>query len=349
MPRHFPKELTEFARDLLLAGGATASDAERVAEGLVDANLRGFESHGVMRLPSYIDRLADKSVHAGATLKILKESPTHLVADGQWGFGQVLAKELTERLCKMAKADGHAIGTLHSAGHIGRLGEYCEMAAREGLVSMIMVNTHGAARRVAPPGGKAPRLGTNPLALGAPHGDTPVILDFSTSVTAEGKVRVKRISGEQCPEGWLLDSEGRPTTDPNSLYGNPAGSILPMGGAQAYKGFGLSLLIDIFAGAITGAYCAREKPVSQIGNAVFMMVLDPAFFGGVDHFRNEVELLIETIRATPRIEGVETITLPGDPERENFERLSRDGIEIDDENWAALVAVALKLGVVCPS
>lgn len=348
MPRHSPESLFQFATMLLKAGGATAAEAERVAEALVDANLRGFESHGVMRIPSYVDRLADGGVRAGAKLQIITESPTHLVADGEWGFGQVLAKELTERLCTMARTSGHAIGTLRSAGHIGRLGEYCEMAARKNLVSLIMVNTHGSARRVAPPGGKAPRLGTNPLALGAPHGDTPVILDFSTSVTAEGKVRVKRISGASCPEGWLLDCEGHPTTDPNSLYGNPPGSILPMGGVQAYKGFGLALMIDIFAGAITGASCAREKPVTPIGNAVFMMILDPAFFGGAEHFKNEVELLIETIRATPRIEGCEKITLPGDPERDAFERLSREGIEIDDENWAALVAVAQKLNVPVP-
>jgi hydroxycarboxylate dehydrogenase B len=348
MPRHSPQQLTEFARALLKAGGANTSEAERVAFALVDANLRGFESHGVMRIPSYVDRLADGGVRTGATLEILRESPTHLVADGQWGFGQVLAKELTDRLCSMAKAQGHAIGTLHSSGHVGRLGEYCEMAARQNLVSLVMVNTHGAARRVAPPGGKAPRLGTNPLALGAPHGDTPLILDFSTSVTAEGKVRVKRISGEKCPEGWLLDCEGKPTTDPNSLYGTPPGSILPMGGEQAYKGFGLALMIDIFAGAITGASCAREKPVTPLGNAVFMMILDPAAFGGAEHFKTEVELLIETIRNTPRIEGVSKITLPGDPERENHQRLSRDGVEIDDENWAALLAMAQKLSVPVP-
>lgn len=348
MPRHSPEQLTQFAAALLKAGGATPSEAERVAEALVDANLRGFESHGVMRIPSYVDRLADGSVKAGAVLKIVRQSPSHLVCDGEWGFGQTLAKELTLRLCDMAKLSGHAIGTLHSAGHIGRLGEYCDMAARQNLVSLIMVNTHGAARRIAPPGGKAPRLGTNPLALGAPHGDTPVILDFSTSVTAEGKVRVKRISGEKCPEGWLLDSEGHPTTDPNSLYGNPPGSILPMGGAQGYKGFGLALMVDIFAGAITGAYCAREKPVSPIGNAVFMMILDPAHFGGAEHFKQEVDLLVETVRNTPRIDGVEKITLPGDPERENLARLSRDGIEIDEENWAALTTVAQKLGVAVP-
>lgn len=349
MPRFASQDLIEFSKSLLHAAGATEKEAQRVALALVDANLRGYESHGVMRIPSYVERLADGSVRAGASLKILRETPTLLVADGQWGFGQVLAEELTARLAVKAKESGCGVGTLHSSGHIGRLGEYCEMAAAQGLVSLVMVNTHGSARRIAPPGGKAPRLGTNPLALGAPHGDTPVILDFSTSVTAEGKVRVKRISGQPCPEGWLLDCEGRPTTDPNSLYGNPPGSILPMGGAQAYKGFGLALMVDIFAGALTGATCAREKPITQIGNAVFMTLLDPAFFGGAEHFRNEVELLIETIRNTPRVQGVDKITLPGDPERENLARLSREGISLDAENWAALVAVARQLGVTPPA
>ncbi len=131
---------------------------------------------------------------------------------------------------------------------------------------MMMVNTHGHARRVAPPGGKSPRLGTNPLAIGAPAPGGPLILDFGTSATAEGKVRVKRIAGQLCPDGWLLDSEGQPTNDPNLLYGNPPGSIRPMGGDQAYKGFGLGLMVEIFAGALSGGVCIREVPINQIGN-----------------------------------------------------------------------------------
>src|SRR5690606_32765416 len=127
------------------------------------------------------------------------------------------------RLIEKARQHGIGLGTLRCASHVGRLGEYCELAAAQGMASIAMCNTHGAARRVAPPGGRSPRLGTNPIAMGAPCGDAPLILDFSTSATAEGKVRVKKIAGELCPDGWLVDNQGRPTNDPNTLYGDPPG------------------------------------------------------------------------------------------------------------------------------
>ncbi|MCA9165909.1 MAG: Ldh family oxidoreductase, partial [Planctomycetales bacterium] len=208
-----------------------------------------------------------------------------------WGLGRVQCGRLTDRLIEKAKANGIGVGTLRHSSHIGRLGEYCEIAAQHGLVSQLMVNTHGAARRVAPPGGREPRLGTNPMAVGAPHEDSPLILDFSTSATAEGKVRVKKIAGETCPEGWLLNSQGQPTTDPNDLYADPPGTILPMGGDQAYKGFGLALMIDVLSGALSGGLCARETPITPKGNCVFMLLCDPAHFGGADHFAKEVKQL----------------------------------------------------------
>ena len=279
-------KLEQFATSLLAAGGATAKEATVVGRSLVRANLSGYESHGVMRIPFYVQALADGEVVSQAPLAVMNESPTRLVTDANWGFGQVQAGDVLCRLMGKAKENGLAIGTIIHCGHIGRLGEYCEDAAAQNLVSMLMVNSHGAAVRVAPPGGKQPRLSTNPLAIGVPHRDEPLVLDFSTSATAEGKVRVKKIAGEKCPDGWLLDSDGRPTTDPNSLYANPPGSILPMGGAQAYKGFGLGLMIEILTGALSGGVVAREIKFPKKGNCVFMLLLDPAGFGGADHFRH---------------------------------------------------------------
>ena len=238
-----------------------------------------------------------------------------------------------------------AIGTLIQAGHLGRLGEYCELAAAKNYVSMMMVNSHGAAVRVAPPGGKAPRLSTNPLAIGVPNGDQPLILDFSTSATAEGKVRVMKIAGQRVPDGWLIDNEGRPTTDPNDLYSDPPGSILPMGGAQAYKGFGLGLMIEILTGALSGGVTAREKPFPKKGNCVFLMLLDPAHFGGAEHFAGEVSQLVEYMNSCPRVDGVDQIILPGDPERRVFADRSANGIPLDDENWGELLKLAERLDV----
>lgn len=349
MPTISPESLTLFAEQLLLAGGATAEEARITAASLVDSNLRGYESHGVMRIPYYMDAIKSGEVVPNAELKILDQGASRIVADAQWGFGQVQAVRMLELLTPLAKAEGLAIGTMIQSGHIGRLGEYCEMAAARGLVSILMVNSHGAAVRVAPPGGTTPRLSTNPLAIGVPCGDAPLMLDFSTSATAEGKVRVKKIAGQQCPEGWLLDNEGKPTTDPNTLYGNPPGSILPMGGTQSYKGFGLGLMIEILTGALSGGVTARPVPYPKKGNCVFMMLVDPARFGGSEHFAAEVNQLVDYIRNTPRIEGVNEITLPGDPERKILAARLQSGILFDSENWKALTTAAARLGVAVPA
>jgi len=346
MPTIPVSQLQEFATRLLAAGGASADEARIVARSLVEANLRGYDSHGVMRIPYYVQAIKDGEVMPGEELTVLDEGPSRVIADANWGFGQVQAVRLLKLLAGKAHASGQAIGTMTHSGHIGRLGEYCELAASEGLVSLLMVNSHGAAVRVAPPGGKAPRLSTNPLAIGVPFGSEPLVLDFSTSATAEGKVRVKKIAGEQCPEGWLIDCEGRPTTDPNSLYGTPPGSILPLGGSQGYKGFGLGLMIEIFTGAISGGVCARPVPYAKKGNCVFMMLVDPARYGGADHFRCEVAQLVEYVKSCPRVDGCDEILLPGDPERRLYARRSAEGICLDDENWNALAKLGDRLGVV---
>jgi uncharacterized oxidoreductase len=268
-----------------------------------------------------------------------------LAADGHWGFGQTQAQKLTRYLIEMTQDSPVVMGTLIHCGHIGRLGEYCELAAAANLVSIVMVNTHGHARRVAPPGGKAPRLGTNPLAFGSPAPGGPIVLDFGTSATAEGKVRVKRIAGQECPEGWLLDSDGQPTRDPNSLYASPPGTILPMGGNQAYKGFGLAMMVEILAGAVSGGVCIRETPINPNGNCVFMLVVDPAAVGGPDHFASEVEGLVEFVRGCPRIDPAEEIQLPGDPERHTLAQRLEHGIPLDEGNWQELVKLAERLHV----
>ena len=349
MPTIQAQPLESFAEQLLHAGGMTADEARRVSASLVSANLRGYESHGVMRIPFYIDALRTGEAVSGVELTITSQSPSHLAADANWGIGQVQAQRLTAMLTTMAKTGGVAVGTMIHSGHIGRLGEYCEIAAADGLVSMLMVNSHGAAVRVAPPGGKAPRLSTNPLAIGVPHNDQPLVLDFSTSATAEGKVRVKKIAGEKCPEGWLIDNQGRPTTDPNDLYCDPPGAILPMGGAQAYKGFGLCLMVEVLTGALSGGVCARPEPFPKKGNCVFMMLLDPARFGGAEHFQAEVSQLVDYMRSCPRIDGVDEILLPGDPERRVLAKRQAEGIFLDNENWAQLTRLAETLQVAPPA
>lgn len=345
MPAISADALKTFARSLLVAGGVAEEEARIVGDSLVEANLRGHDSHGVMRIPFYLDAAKKGEVVPGAPFTVVRETSTVVTADGHWGFGQTQAHRLLDRLIDKAKMSAVAVGTIIRCSHIGRLGEYCDRAAEAGLVSMLMVNTHGHARRVAPPGGKAPRLGTNPIAFGVPHPEGTLVLDFGTSATAEGKVRVKKIAGQQVPDGWLLDSEGRPTNDPNQLYANPPGTILPMGGDQAYKGFALGLMVEIFAGALSGGVCIREKPINQNGNCVFMLLLDPAGIGGVEHFSCELANLTEFVRSCPTIEGVKEILLPGDPERRVLEARSNNGIPFDEGNWGELTKLAERLGV----
>lgn len=303
-----------------------------------------------MRIPFYVGQIKQGVVKPEGSLQIESEAPGTLVCNGEWGFGQVLCRDLTARLIEKAKHAGIAAGFLRQSAHCGRLGEYAEQAAEAKMIAIICANTHGAGQRVAPVGGKRPVLGTNPLCMGMPGGaDGPFILDFGTSATAEGKVRVRRIAGQPAPAGWLLNSEGVPTTDPNDLYATPPGSILPMGGDQAYKGFGLAYMIEMLCGVLSGGPCSHPNPPPPVGNCVTMIVISPQQAAGVEHLTREVRQLESFVREVPRRDGVERITLPGDPERLTMAQRKRDGISLDEGNWKALCTLATELGVSIPA
>jgi uncharacterized oxidoreductase len=348
MPTYSADTLTTFAEALFKAAGLPADEARRVATSLVDANLCGHDSHGVLRVPQYLEALADGRYRPGAAFTVVKETAAVLVVDGGRGLGQVQAHRLLDRLVPRAQALGLAAGTLKHCGHIGRLGEYAEAAAAQGMAFIGTVNGHGCGRGVAPPGGTETRIGTNPLCLAAPTAGDPVVLDIGTSVCAEGKVRVVFNKGQQVPPGWLLDAQGRPTTDPGVLYREPRGSILPLGGAQAYKGFGIGLLLDMFAGGLSGAPCSRPDGPNMAANAVLFILLDVAQFAGADHFVAEVRQLAEAVRTCPRADGVAEIMLPGDPERRERARRRQAGIPLDDGTWGQLLEVAQRLNVSVP-
>jgi uncharacterized oxidoreductase len=302
-----------------------------------------------LRIPQYIDFLRKGDYQAGVELKVENESPGVIVVDGQWGLGQVQAHRLLDHVISKARELGLAAGTGRNFGHIGRLGEYAERASAEGLILIATVNNNGAGQRVAPPGGLQPRIGTNPLCVAVPTDSTPVVLDFGTSVAAEGKVRVHYFNDKKpVPEGWLLDSHGRPTTDPSVLYEPPLGSILPMGGMQSYKGFGLGLILDMFAGGLTGGKSSHPGATGAKGNNVVFIALDPARFAGLDALVEQSTGLSSYVRATPRAEGVAAILLPGDPERMMLEYRSIEGIPLEEAQWTKLKEVAGTLGVTVP-
>lgn len=349
MPTFADDALTAFVTRLFTASGVPEADASIVATSLVGANLRGHDSHGVMRVPQYLDFLAEGHYRKGVDLKIEHETEAVVVADGQWGLGQVQAHRLLDLILPKAEALGLAAGAARDCGHIGRLGEYAERAAESGLILLATVNNNGSGARVAPPGGLEPRLGTNPLCAGVPTDDEPIVLDFGTSVVAEGKVRVYHINNRPVPEGWLLDPSGRPTTDPSVIYGKPPGSILPMGGAQAYKGFGLSLVLDMLAGGLTGGRSSYAGAPPARGNNVVFLALDPARFAGRSSQVAESSKLADYVRSTPRAEGVDAVLLPGDPERLTLARRKAEGIPLEDAHWSKLAEVARRLGVAEPA
>src|SRR5262249_20477772 len=275
-------------------------------------------------------------------------TPALVTADGHWGLGQVQAHRLLRSLMPKARQLGVAAGTLKRCGHVGRLGEYAEAAAAEGMALFATVNNHGSGRSVAPPGGTEARISTNPVCLGAPTAPDPLVLDIGTSVAAEGKVRVCYQKGERVPEGWLLDEHGRPTTDPGVLYREPRGSIRPLGGPQAYKGFGLGLLLDVLAGGLSGGPCSRPDTPRLVANTVVFVLFDVGQFAGADHFRAEGGRLAEFVRSCPRADGVDEIQLPGDPERRERRRRRRDGIPLSDGTWKLLTDLAGRLNVPAP-
>ncbi len=348
MPTFPYQRLQPFAEQLFLALKVPAEDAKTVSTSLVGSNLCGHDSHGLIRIVQYAGAIKDGRLKPGTPLTILRETPAVVNADAGWGLGQVQAHKLLDLLYPRAKQLGVAAGTLCHCGHIGRLGEYGEAAAEQKLAFIATVNNHGFGKAMAPPGGIEARLGTNPICLGVPTNSGPLVLDIGTAVCAEGKIRVAFNKGQQLPLGYLLDEKGQSTTDPGVLYREPRGSILPLGGAQAYKGFGLGLLLDMFVGGFSSGRCSYPGGPNLSSNAVFFLVLDPESFSGLEHFLKEVSGLADNVRTCPRAEGVEEILLPGDPERKQRELRQRNGISLDEGTWKQLVELAASLGVEVP-
>jgi uncharacterized oxidoreductase len=340
-----PGTLRAYVARIFEAAGTPEDDAATVAAHLVDANVLGHDSHGVIRVERYVRDIAGGRIKPGITLNIDRESDTTAVVDGGWNFGQIVAREATALAIEKARAAGTGIAVAHQCGHVGRLGAYCEQAVAEGMLGIAMVNNHGGSQVMSAPGGIARRLSPNPIAVGIPTPDSsaPFILDMTTAVVAEGKVRVARNRGESIPEGWILDAEGLPATDPAAYYGPPAGSIQPLGGQFAYKGFGLALVVEALAGALSPAGTSRPEGPSG-ANGLFVMAIDIARFRPPEDFAAAFGGLLDYVQSPPFAPGVERITVPGEPERA-ARRARAEGVAIDDETWRQLVEAGESVGV----
>jgi uncharacterized oxidoreductase len=258
--------------------------------------------------------------------------------DGAWGWGQIAARLATRVTIDIAQPAGIAATVVDRCNHIGRLGEYAETIAQADMIGIAVCN---AGAIVAPYGGRARILGTNPLAIAAPRrtGEEPLLVDFATAGVAEGKLRVARANGQQVAPGLLLDAEGRPSQDPQSFY--DGGVLLPFGG---HKGYGLSMMIELLGGVLSGIAPSATSAYHG-GNGTLLMALNVGAFTPFERYRDEVEELCAAIKASPPAEGFDEVLLPGEPERRARALRSEQGVSLADQTWNEITKLAAELGV----
>jgi uncharacterized oxidoreductase len=334
--------LVRIVEDVFAALGSRPEERHRVARYLVEANLVGHDSHGVIRVPAYVDWVRAGKVVVNQETKIVFENDVIAIVDGQFGFGQVMGEEAMRIGIAKAARHGVSVVALRNSGHLGRIGDWAEMAANEGHVSLHFVNTSGGGILVAPFGGNQRRLSADPIAAGVPvAGGAPIILDMSTCTIAEGKVKVALHKGTTVSDGCLVDSDGRPSNDPKTLYGPPAGALLPLGG---HKGYGLGVVAEILAGALGGGSCSHFG-VDRVANNMLSIILEPKVFSSNDAFTDEVSRFIAHVKSSRTVTPDDEILMPGEPEARTRARRLREGIEIDDTTWSQLLATARSLDV----
>ncbi len=333
MPNVSAKELTALCLNVFQKYNIPSDEAEVVTRSMVDANLVGHDSHGVIHLPKYVREIETELIQPNAPIETVHESASIAVLDGNWGFGPVIASRAVDMAIQKAKQTDVSSVAVSRCNEVGRLGGYACLAADAEMIALLMVNDHGGGTCVAPHGGVEGRLSTNPIACAVPiEGKDPIILDMSTSVVASGKIRVKQNRNEALPDGWLINSDGEPTTNPNDFYETTPAAILPFGGIAAHKGFGLSVIVDILAGALTGAGCSRSDD-ARVGNGLFVHVMNVASFREFPGFSAEIERFINYIKSAKRAAGVDEILMPGERGWDEQRKREQEGIPIDDETW----------------
>ena len=324
---------------IALAGlGASDEEAQLVAKHLVNADLRGVMSHGVRAVVMYAASVRNGAIRPGTEPAILNDSPSAAFVDGNFGFGQVICSYAMNLAIEKAKRSHVAFIGIVNCNHVGSLADYGLMAADTGQIAVVVANCYD---NVAPAGGIKAILGTNPICFVAPNGtDMPIVLDMATSAVAWGAVARVHRTGGTLAEGLIMDAEGNPTTDPARLIEEPVGALLPLGG---YKGYGLALMVDILAGALTGTGCGGDIALDAQG--VTMLTVAPQFFGDPQDIAGRIVALAQRIKDSPRMPDCDEILMPG--EREHRLRVKRlvEGIPFDDEDWDDLNQLAAELGV----
>jgi uncharacterized oxidoreductase len=339
------EKLTRFAIGVFEAAGASPANARLVAEHLVEANLKGHDSHGVGMIPAYVNNIVARLLTPNAEARVIRDKGAVLVVDGQHGFGQVVGRQATALGIERARQMGVACVGSRNNHHLGRIGAYGEQCAASGMVSVHFVNVVGHNPAVSPWGGREPRMTTNPFCVVVPRpGTWPIVLDMATSAIALGKVRVAYHKGVDVPDGALVDHEGVPTNSPKVMFERPLGSLGPFG---QHKGYGLAVMCELLGGGLAGEWTAQpEHPRGHnIVNHMFMVIVDPEAFGGLSAFRHEVDEMVNYLYSTTPSKGFDKVRIPGEPEQDTMAMRRRDGIEIDESSWEGIMKAAARVGI----
>ncbi|MCH2128006.1 MAG: Ldh family oxidoreductase [Pirellulaceae bacterium] len=332
MPTISKQPLIDFVQAIFQRAGAPEDSAKCVSEHLVAGDSSGHASHGLMRLQQYIEEVESGRVDPRARPEVSKRTPVTALIDGHQGFGQVTANYALDVALEMVAQNGLAAVAMHRTFHFGRMGDYPERAAEQGWIGLAWGNGMRKPPCVAPFGGRQAALGTNPFAaaIPRPHPAPPIVVDFATSMWAEGKVRVAQRLGKSVPNDTILDSDGNPSNDPNDFY--DGGCLLPLGG---HKGYGLSFICDVLAGMLTGSGTPC-MPTYEGSNSLMLILLDPNCFRAHDEFLSDLEVFCDVVGSVPPRDDSPAVKLPGEPENER-RRQSAEGVFLDEPTWQYLV------------
>jgi uncharacterized oxidoreductase len=340
-----PLDRLTAAMHLVVRGfGSHDEEVRLVAGNLIEANLTGHDSHGIGMLPRYAEAYLEGGLFPNRHVQTVVDAGALLRLDGQAGFGQVIGREAMALGIERARRHGSCIVALGNSHHIGRIGAWAEQATAAGLVSIHLVNVV-ARNVVAPFGGGDARFGTNPVCIGVPlAGRPPVILDFATSMIAQGKTRVAHNKGEPVAPGCLIDDQGRDTQDPRYSVIPPWGALLTFG---THKGYGLAVMCELLGGALAAGMTQRDADASKrrVLNGMLCVLLDPAALGGTEAFEREAAAFVDWVKASPPRAGVEEVLVAGEPERAARAQRSAQGVPVDATTWQEILEAARKLGV----
>src|SRR5262245_994134 len=343
MPTVEADRLAKIGAALLRAAGASPEEAQAVAVGCVNANLAGHDSHGIIAVPTYIDRIKAGHIVPGAPMTIVQESPATTVIDGHWGFGFHVNAKAMQLTIEKAKSTNVAAVTVFRQSHVGRLAAYPLMAIKEGMIGLATADSGRSTKVVAPFGGREARIGTNPISIAVPSDlEAPFYLDMATSAVAAGKVALAAARGEKIPTGWVVDSDGKQTTDPTRL--RKGGALLPLGGTEGYKGSGLAAMVEILCGLLTGLGFGVE-PSGRHNDGCFMAVFNVAAFRPLADFKKEVAEFAHYLKATPPSVGSKGVLYPGEVEHLREQQRRTSGIDVEDATWGKLRKLAGEYGL----